>query len=258
MSNNSESPWPEHWPAWVTASCDKLAATEKAADNFLPDDAPEWAFRILVELLKLTYPKLDLKSLDQSGPAALGSFCGHHQWLDESEYGIESQLERLEKTLEHLDDFLRRKLSKQKYAKLIAEGEKYGADVEFYLDAIDTTLAEKKKRVQSIITLAGKQELSEKADFMAAYSEALQTPTFDELGDPTREKFPGTSRVYTLMVLFWRHVDTLPTMKALHDWLCRLLGESAIGPYDNGRVKGICKRFKIRLAPRGRPRKKRY
>lgn len=256
MENNDC--WPDHWPEWVVESFYKLALTENGAERLLPDNAPEWAFEILAEIIKLSFPKLNLRTLDQSGPEALGAFCGHQQWLEESEYGFKSKFEQLEQALLNLNDLLLQKTGKKKYAKLVAAGERYNADIEYFLDSIDLTLSEKKNLIRSIVTLAGEQTLSEKSDFMTAYAKALKCPTFDESGTPIREKFPGTSKIYILIVLFWRHVNDLPTMKALHDWLCRLLGKSAIGPYDNGRVKGICKRFGIHLAPRGRPRKKRH
>jgi hypothetical protein len=258
MNNQNENAWPDHWPQWVVESFGQLAETEKAAENFLPDSAPDWAKNVLLEVVKLSFPKMQLNKLDRSGPATLGAFCGHHQWLEESEYGLSAQTERLEKAIEFLDELLQKKLSKKRYARLIAAGEKYNADVEHFISGLDVSLEQKKSRIRAVIGRAEQQPLSEKSDFMTAYAEALNTSTFDDFGDPVREKFPGTSRIYTLMVLFWRQVDSLPTMKALHDWLCRMLGESAVGPYDNGRVKGICKRFGIHLAPRGRPSKKRH
>jgi len=255
-NSNDVEGLPKQWPEWVKNQFDQLRQTEKETETFLPESAPEWTYKMLLEIVKLSFPKMDLTDFASSGPAELGAFCGHHQWLEESEYGFEAQLERLEQACQNLDDLLRRKLSAKNYAKLLAAGEKYGADLEAFFDVVEFTLQKKEEIIKQCIQVAEHQPLSEKADFFDLYSKSLQTQTFDVQGLPVFAKFPGTPQIYTLMIMFWRHVNQLPSTKALHDWLCLLLGEKNIGPYDNGRVKGICKRFGIRLRSRGRPSKK--
>ncbi|MBT3191020.1 MAG: hypothetical protein HN341_00540 [Verrucomicrobia bacterium] len=243
-------------PKWASDMFDELAEAQEAVFlKVIPDSAPYWVGNMLVEVVKTMNPTIKM----HNGPfdiAVVGSFVGHLNWFLNDEDGIiKRQFEKATDLLEFLDNELKRKLSKKAYARLQKEGEKYSQQIESMCAAFVCQSEHMCVLVDKCMKRVLEQPPSQQAQFFDAYSKAVMIPSLDENALVVRDKFPGTSVIYGIMILLWPLVDELPSMAALHEWLCRLFGPNQIG--ELSRVKGIAKRFRIKLAPRGRPKKKR-
>lgn len=62
------------------------------------------------------------------------------------------------------------------------------------------------------------------------------------------------TRIYSLMLTFWRVVDVLPTSQSLFELLTRALGANIVGS-DPKRVQQLCRRIGKRFGKPGRPKK---
>ena len=256
MNETEEQVWPATWPSWVIQSLDELQVAESAMkDELLPHHAPEWAWRVLGELVKIANPTIRVANIGESGPRFLGRVVGHLEWLLKSDNGIQKAYESVDEAFERFDTELRKKLSKKAYARFLAEGEKYQPDVDRFLTAAGKVLETKSVLIGSVKLLADQQPFQENQDFYDGYGHALNVEVIEDDGHFRNEKLTSTTNIYCLLLMFWRYViNRIPSIFLLHVWLCRVLGSKQVG--EIGRVKMICHRLRITLGPRGRPRKR--
>jgi hypothetical protein len=92
---------------------------------------------------------------------------------------------------------------------------------------------------------------SESQEFHKRYKEAFEAGCVDEEGLP--KKFPPNGRLYHLMRVHWRHVESLKNRAEVYEWVCRELGETH-APSREAFMQ-ICKRFGVKLAKPGHPSK---
>lgn len=253
MNNQAQNEWPKTWPAWVIKIATELEAAEKEPEFLSSDDAPPWVHTLDRELLRVIHPALNLAEGKECGARFIGQTVGHQDALLNGEYGLAYQLNKMEAALETLDQQLRAKLNKKAYRRLCEEGQKYKPDVEKFVEGLEYTVAAKKNLIKAVLQTAAEQDPKEKAEFFAGYNEALSAPVYEEQGQLVHEKL--TTKIYILMCLFWRMVRKFPSTAVLHQWLTRMLGSNIVG--DLGRIRKICFRLKLKLAPKGRPRKMR-
>jgi hypothetical protein len=246
--------WPERWPEWVKAV---LRDLETSADEIGPigaNDAPAWVERLQLELAKQSIPTIKIDRPGDSGPALLGRIVGHHTWLESSDNGVVAQLERFEKTAQELESALKQKLGIDEYESRLEQSAPLMADMETMWNNITKAWEEKTKICTRATASALEQKIDEQSEFFAAYTDALNHPVFDENGRASIETYASLTNIYLLVVIFWRTVVLMGSRKELYDWLCQSLGKSQVGEFE--RVETICKRQKIRLATRGRPKHK--
>jgi hypothetical protein len=252
--------YPPTWPAWCVKIGKALEAAEEASGAELEEKGePPWVDAIGSEVVKYFVPTIRKLDFKDHGPLFIGKLLGHQRTLLKGENGLEKQLTRHAKRADEVDKLMRQKLNRRAYArwhqKALRWHAKYGA-AWYSVDTRWNRVVKLKLRVISQgLKAAIDQPESEHAEFHRGYFEALGKELFDEQGNAAHEKLTSTTNIYMLMVVYWRWVRQLPSIPALHRFLCAVLGERQVG--DIARTKGICRRFGIRLAPRGRPRKKR-
>lgn len=244
--------WPADWSPWVQQYMQKLYEAESINFDFIPDSAPDWVFNLLTEVVKTGMPNIDLKALDQQGEEILGAAIGHFRQTMESPNGLPMQLEKLGSISEKLDETLRKKWGARRYERHIRRNRRFIEDVERFYDNMEKCFEKKYEILEQCVNEALDRSLDEQGLFFAAYAKAIRTELFDADGQSLRRT--TSTPLYVWMLIFWRYVNRMPSTTALHEWLCRIFGVQQIG--DIGRIKQMCFRYKVRLRPQGRPRKK--
>ena len=250
-------PWeieqmPDHWSLWVKESMQKLHEAESASFDFIPDTAPNWVFSLLTEVVKIGMPNVNLKTLDQPGEKILGAAIGHFRQTLESPNGLPMQLEKLGSISEKLDETLRKKWGTRRYERYLWRNRRLIADAERFFENMGACFERKYELLEQCVTEALALPFDEQGAFFEAYAEAIRTELFDADGQSLRRT--TSTPLYVWMLIFWRYVNRMPTATVLHERLCWVFGPQQIG--EVGRVKQMCYRHKIRLRPRGRPKKK--
>ncbi len=251
------SGWPKGFSRWAANRLNELEAIDTELGSVFPENAPEWVHKMGGEVGKMMHPAVRMPKTGESGVSFLGALVGHQKWLLEDENGLCAQFKRVAEAMEFLEDELKRKLSKKSYDRLAREGEKLAPKIEAMCDAAAGELEKRERLVGKCLQGIQKRSLDEQAEFFESYSKAIRKPPLDENGTVVSEPFPGVAKVYGLLLFNWGAVEKMSSINEVHRWLCRVLGDKLIGqPDDPTRTKGIAKRFGIKLAPRGRPKKK--
>jgi hypothetical protein len=74
-------------------------------------------------------------------------------------------------------------------------------------------------------------------------------------GQARGDKSTTATPVYLQMLVMWRYVQQMDTLKEFHDWLVTVLGQDRAGSLE--RAKRICNEVGKKFKGRGRPRKNR-
>lgn len=243
---------PDHWSPWVKRNMVRLYKAESINFDFLPETAPDWVFSMLSEVVKVSIPSVNLKTLDQPGEAVLGAVAGHFRQTLESSNGLPKQLEKLGSIFEKLDANLREKLGEKRYQRHIRRHRRIIEDVERFFNHQEICYKNKYKALikcfkQAFLLPFDKQKL-----FFEAYAQAIGTELFNQDGQSLRQT--TSTPLYAWIVIYWRYVNRMPSVTVLYNWLCWAFGPQQIG--DIARVKQLCFRHKVRLRPQGRPNKK--
>ena len=237
---------PQSWPAWTKQIMDECERAEGKYPDLYSEGAPEWVIRIWARLISTLFSRVKFKK-DVSGPAFVGSLIGHHERFLNGDDGLMSALHRSSAQAVILEKRITAKLDKKQLIQWKECCRRFLADF--------TSIVEEKKRlVGRSLAIAGEQESAERQEFFAAYTAASKTPIFNEQGNLARDKSSSATRIYFLIAVNWRKVQQLGTVGNLHKWLGTIVPGNLLGDID--RTKWICREFKIKLAERGRPRKK--
>jgi hypothetical protein len=260
MSAAKERDYPSTWPAWVITIDKELEAAEETGGIEIEvPGQPKWVLLIRIELGKLFVPTVRKTDYLDNGPRFIGKVLGHQRKLLKGENGLARQLDRGADAVDRLLEEIQRRLNKKAYARFLKKAEKWQAKFEpdslRMIERLETMVKQKVRVINRGLKLSIEQSEVEHKDFQRGYFEALDRELYDDQGHLLHEKLSSTTMIYHLMATYWRWVRQLPSIPALHRWLCAVLGASQVG--DVSRVKGICRRFGVHLAPRGRPRKKR-
>jgi|GEM_PF-6822830 hypothetical protein len=246
MPETSKPEWPATWPAWVLKIALALENAEGSTGDKFYAGAPKWVDALSIELVKTLYSPLRAKEFEKSGPRFIGGLLGQLKRQLDGETGYERLLDRAAIQMAMINKRLKAKLTDQEW-----KAHKQQAD---HLRRELKRVIEEKERIRKEALLAvQKQSVDEQSEFFAGYGDGLKEAIFNDKGHPAHEKFPGLSVLYYVLVSNWTHIQKLPTVAALHKWLGARIPATQLG--DLERLKGICKRYKIKLAPRGRPRR---
>ncbi len=248
MSSNEEDTWPTTWPAWVVEIANELKVAEGTeAEEFLPADSPPWVESLCRELLGAMFSKLNVDDFKESGPRFVGLLLGHHKRLIDGSKGFDLAMDRAMEAVEQISAELQQRLTKEQFERLTAKGQEELEDASRVIDR-------KEQALRRGILLALDQPADEQVEFFEGYSTALKDEIYDSNGRLAHETFPNIAVLYLFMVLNWRGIQQMPSVPQLYKWLGTLVPPDQLGDID--RLRGICKRHKLKLAGRGRPRKK--
>jgi hypothetical protein len=213
--------WLDQIVEWMDACESKIS--EPA---FLKDEFPEWVKRLSRELVATLYPVAKLKVGSDWTARELGALLGHQ--LAYLHALAELPRIRADRVIRNLD------------RKAVAKARRQlKAFARCYEVALGRALA-----------LAGKQTYSDSREFFTAFAQALSRRPEDAAASNFHRT---TTRVYWLLLLMWRSVGTMRSVRDLQQTLCRYLDTHVVG--DVKRVEKICQRLGLQIAGRGRPRK---
>lgn len=254
MNETEKAEWPASWPCWVLDTLRELEAAEDLQTVMSFDDAPKWTQHMLDDLLAVLNPKLATVAAVKSGPRFLGTTIGHQQRLFASRDLLAKlttdavpQYDKLMKLI----DAAKLRQGKAVYAKWQEWKETVEKNCARLCDQFDKVSDRKQAIIEGMQGRVNSAPMDEQAEYHAGLGESLGVELFDSNGGLLH----GTSvtSVYFFMTAYWRYVLKMRSVAALHMWLCRLLGRSAVGDLD--RVKKICQRNGIHFRRPGRPRK---
>lgn len=203
-------------------------AAVKAVEKWMEEPWPAWAEKMAVAVYQSMFATLDFTDEKQSPIGAAGAYLGHmaafagHVASGGKNYVcITRSVAELVKPGQ-LDPL---------YQKLAME----------ILNSLKDTLHD----------MAQELKPSEAEEFHRRFKAGFEAGCLDDEGLP--KKFPPNGRLYHVMSTRWQYVESLKNRAELYRWVCLELGE-AHAPNREAFVQ-ICKRFGVRLAKPGHPRK---
>ncbi len=239
--------WKVNEKAWVQSVLTRLDAIEDQQPKFSKKDFdwPDWVFKVLIPLMKVTHPGLKLTNCRSWGAKDLGQFLGRQCAGESLLFGEvpltpdkKTELENNNQVLlqarglntpEGLNALKKHALGMAKWRRLFRQ-------------FIDEILAEARLR-----------PYSESSAFFAAFgkSNVYQPDDFD-----TEKKIGVSEKIAWLMLLFREHIAKFENIPQLHQFL-----KNAAEPHGIiiglKRVEALCRRIGLRYpAKRGRPKKK--
>jgi hypothetical protein len=196
--------------------------------DFITGELPEWVQRLSREVVRTLFPEAKFEVSPEWTARELGAVIGHqlafcHALSDLPKLPVSRSFRKLDKKV-------RVKTMKQikRFAKC-------------------RTLA-----VERSLALASRQSYAEAAEFFTAFTRALNRKP----SDAAASNFHRTNtKVYWMMLVGWRSVERLRSVRELQQGLCKYLEPHVVG--DIKRIEKMCQRLGLHFGRRGRPRKDR-
>jgi len=107
-----------------------------------------------------------------------------------------------------------------------------------------------RRTVRTMLHKVQEYPANETTDFYKGYHFALKHNLVDDAGK-TIIKNEATI-LYFFLITSWKTVVQQKSFAQLHAWLSKFFPRDALGDID--RLKGVCKKIKLRLGKRGRPK----
>jgi hypothetical protein len=221
---------------WLKRLADELIKLEPLMPiNLLPEeeDCPEWVRRVEREVGAVMFPEARIKEGFELTPGRMGALLGHEcanaVWLME---WIEARA------------VLERKLgTKQVTEEAKQKAEEVGSSI------IKKWYPGMRRLAKIALCSTVDQAYEDMTDFLLAFSKGFaakpRTLSIGNMGNPTFE-------IYVFMLMYWRMVGALKSVRELHDILARVFGAHRIGELK--RIEKICQRMGLHYRKPGRPR----
>ena len=236
MEEASESPaefdYAQHRKELFLRLADELDRVEGLMPiKLLPDDIeyPQWVKNVEREFSLVMFPAAKLRnSKNELTSKRMGAMLGHLSeiavWMMEAFNQNTQQIQMSE------DDY--------------KKAQKFRADFEDWYKSC-RRLA--KRSLCSCVDL----NYQDMTDFLLGYADAFsrkpKTYKTGNLGSTTFE-------IYNCMLVYWRFVDQMQSVRQFHEWLVKIFGAQKIG--DQKRTEKICQRMGLHFRKRGRPKEK--
>jgi hypothetical protein len=211
--------WRRQVAQWLEASESKLPEP-----NFIQGELPEWVHRLSREFMKTLFPEAKFKVGPEWSARELGGMIGHKVAYFHSLADLPS----------NPANGAFRKLDRKTRARAIKQIKQFAK-----CQAV---------AVQRSLGLASCQSYPDATEFFTAFAKALNKKPADADASNFHRT---TTRVYWLMLVGWRSVERLRSVRDLQQALCRYLEPHVVG--DVKRIEKICQRLGLHLGPRGRP-----
>jgi hypothetical protein len=239
---SSSIPAPRSTPVWVKEIFDKLVVVDKKRPElpFLRGSQPPWVERIMMDMMNPFFSKAKIERGMILTPQALGEIIGKQGvlWLS-----VEQLLHEIRKDREkyfELRTNLERQTTPEQFKQL---GEYWRVVVEEWRPGFRAFVKEATGRL-----------LEEEMEDWVAFCEGLSKSEAKIPVDPESKDFPRTTtRIYFIMMVNWRVIGGLRSVRELHEWLRRVCGSQVIGELK--RVEKMCQRIGLSFGKPGRPRK---
>ncbi len=238
----TEFNYEEHRTKWLkrlVAELDKIEVLMPV--KFLPDgvDYPAWVLKVEREFSLVMLPSARLKDPDfKITPKRMGALLGHMcemavwtmEWFN---YQVESHTDKEKSPLTE------KPLTEEEWEKgqemLVSFKDWYGA---------------MRRLAKRALCSCVDQTYEDMTDFLLGFSDAFsrKPKTFQasNIGNPTFE-------IYVFMLIYWRAVERMDSVRQLHEVLVKVFGANRVG--DQKRIEKICQRVGLSFRKPGRPKK---
>lgn len=203
--------------------------------NFLPDaSVPAWVEKLEREVGATMFPVAKLKEELKLTPKLLGAIIGHQcasaVWMMEWFYNeIENPRE--------VDE-----------SKITPE--KIKEAVRICTGLTENWYPELRRLAKRALCWCVDQPYDDMKEFLLAYSAAFaKKPSGTGFGNIGNSAF----EIYNFMLIYWRAVERLNSVRHLHEVLVKVFGPYRVGELK--RVEKICQRIDLHYRRRGRPQK---
>lgn len=224
----------EEWLRRLAEEYEKLDAA-MPVKNILPEEAgPAWVQNLEREVADILFPVANLKEPQSRSPKQMGAILGHQcasgVWMMEW-FAAEAQNPKKTDGI-------------KPSAEKIKEGEKIvkGLSEDWYEGLCNLA----KLALSSCVD----QSYEDMKTFLLAYATAFaQKPHSFGVGNIGHSAFP----IYVFMLMHWRIVERLNSVRELHEMLVKVFGASQVGELK--RIEKICQRIGLHYRKPGRPKK---
>jgi hypothetical protein len=228
----------KHRQAWLRRLADEYIKLESSMPviNFLPDEGcPKWVENIERQMGATLFPVAKLKEEFKLTPRRLAAIIGHQcaiaVWM----------MEWLDAELENPKLVDGSKFTPEE----IQQGEK------FIIKLGDEWYPALRRLAKRALASCVDQPYDDMKDFLLAYSSAFaQKPAGRGLGSIGNSAI----EIYNFMLVYWRVVERLESVRHLHEVLVKVFGPYRTG--DLKRTEKICQRIDLHYRKPGRPKEK--
>jgi hypothetical protein len=204
--------------------------------KLLPDSVeyPQWVLNVEREFSLVILPAAKLKKRDfEVTPKRMGALLGHA--CEKAVWMMEFFNHQPENCGEKEED------------PPTEEEVKKGQEL---LDSLCVWYRAMQRLAKRALSSSVDQNYQDMTDFLLGYSDAFsrKPKTFQvgNLGNPTFE-------IYVFMLIFWRVIMRLDSVRQFHEMLVKVIGQTRIG--DQKRIEKICQRIQLSFRKAGRPKK---
>ncbi len=233
----------EHQAKWLKRLVDELDKIEPLMPiKLLPNgiEYPQWVLNVEREFSLVTLPAAKLKDPDfRITPKRMGSVLGHMcemaVWMMEwFNHQVETGNEKEGNPL------TAKPLTEEEWKK----GQEYMVSLGDWYSAM-------RRLAKRALCSSVDQTYEDMTDFLLGFADGFsrKPKTFQpsNLGNPTFE-------IYVFMLVFWRAIDCMDSVRQFHEVLVKVFGTNRIG--DQKRIEKICQRIGLSFRKPGRPPKK--
>jgi hypothetical protein len=226
----------EHRTEWLKRLADEYIKLEPLLPfKLLPEgeDCPAWATRVEEEIGAVMLPHAKVKEEMSMTPQRMGALLGH-------ECGIAVWM---------MEFFAQQSAVAEGFrAKELREEEKQTAETAGW-SRFEKWYPGMRRLAKIALSSSVDQSYEDMTDFLLAFSKAFackpKTGAVGDIGNPTFE-------IYVFMIIRWRLVAGLKSVRELHDVLVRFFGPHRIGELK--RIEKICQRIGLHYRKPGRPK----
>jgi hypothetical protein len=238
MSEVPTEPNPEERRAkWLERLVDEIDKIEvPMGANLLPDgvDYPSWVLKVEREFSLVMLPSAKLKDPNvKLTPKRMGAVLGHMCEI------VVWMMELFAYQIEEKGDEKKRSLTQEE----LEIGQQF-------LVSLDKWYCAARRLAKRALCSCVDQTYEDMTDFLLGYSDAFsrKPKTFQAsgIGNPTFE-------IYVFMLMFWRLIERMDSVRQLHEALVKVFGANRMG--DQKRIEKICQRIGLSFRKPGRPKK---
>jgi hypothetical protein len=236
----------EHRAKWLKRLADELDKIEPLLPiKFLPDgiEYPQWVRNVEREFSLVMLPSAKLKEPDfKITPKRMGALLGHMcemaVWM----------VDWMEHQIENGDENAKNLSTEKTLSELTEDEWKKGLETVGSLVVWYRAMQRLAKRA---LCSCVNQTYEDMTDFLLGYADAFsrkpKTLKVGNIGNPTFE-------IYVFMLMFWRLIERMESVRQLHEVLVKFMGANRIG--DQKRIEKICQRIGLSFRKVGRPKKR--
>jgi len=213
--------WLEQIIHWMDASQSRLPEPV-----FLKGEFPDWVQRVARELISTVFPFAKLRVGQPWTAGQVGALLGHQLAYFHG--------------LQHCQNIPSNRAFKKIDKRFVKR-----VSIQFENFAKSSSLALKRS-----LAIASEQSHAEATRFFTAFAKALNKVPVDSQAS----NFHRTStKVYWVLLMAWRSVEKMRSVRELQQGLCRCLEPHVVG--DLKRIEKMCQRLGLHFGLPGRPKK---